>query len=76
MNPELTEEEMRQELFGNAEVSASIIKPAAKETMPEIVIVPAAKAAAKPKVAKALTPRLSVHLRAGNEYVRHVRDDP
>lgn len=68
MNPELTEEEMRQALFGNAEVPAPIIKPAAKETAPEIVIVPLAKPAAKTKVAKTFTPRLRVHLRVGNEY--------
>lgn len=68
MNPELTEEEMRQALFGNAEVSAPIIKPAEKETVPEIMIAPPAKPAAKTKAAKAFTPRLRVHLRVGNEY--------
>ena len=68
MNLELTEEEMRQALFGNAEVSAPIIQPVAKETVPEIVIVPPAKPAVKKKVAKAFTPRLRVHLRVGNEY--------
>jgi len=54
MNLELTEEEMRRALFGNAEISAPIIPPA--------------KSAVKKKVAKALTPRLRVHLRVGNEY--------
>jgi len=68
MNPELTEEEMRQALFGNAEVSAPIIEPAAKENVPDIVIVPPAKPAARKKVAKAFTPRLRVKLRVGNEY--------
>jgi len=68
MNQELTEEEMRQALFGNAEVSAPIIQPAAKEAVPDIVIVPPAKSAVKKKVAKAFTPRLRVHLRVGNEY--------
>lgn len=68
MNPELTEEEMRQALFGNAEVSAPIVEPAAKETVPDMVIVPPAKPASTKKVAKAFTPRLRVHLRVGNEY--------
>lgn len=68
MNPELTEEEMRQALFGDTEVSAPVIQPTAKETVPEILIVSPAKPAAKTKVAKALTPRLRVHLRVGNEY--------
>lgn len=36
--------------------------------MPETVIVPPAKPAAKAKVARAFTPRLRVHLRIGNEY--------
>jgi len=68
MNPELTEEEMRQALFGNAEVSAPIINPAPKETVSDIVIVPSAKPAAKTKGAKAFTPGLRVHLRVGNEF--------
>lgn len=36
--------------------------------MPENVIVPPAKPAARKEVAKAFTPRLRVHLRVGNEY--------
>jgi hypothetical protein len=68
MNPDLTEEEMRRALFGNAEVSAPIIPEVAKESVPEIVIVPPAKPPAKKKVAKAFTPRLRVTLRVGNVF--------
>ena len=68
MNQELTEEEMRQALFGNAEIPAPIIEPVVQETVADIVIVPPTKPAAKTKVAKAFTPRLRVHLRVGNEY--------
>jgi hypothetical protein len=34
MNQDLTEEEMRQALFGNAEVSAPVIQPVLKEIVP------------------------------------------
>lgn len=68
MNSQLTEEEMRQALFGNAEVSAPTIPPAAKEPVPEIVIVPPAKPVVKKKAAKAFTPRLKVTLRVGNVF--------
>jgi hypothetical protein len=68
MNPELTEEEMRRALFGNAEVSAPIIPAVAKESVPEVVIVPPAQPFAKKKVAKAFTPRLRVTLRVGNVF--------
>ncbi|MDC6378872.1 hypothetical protein BW687_001590 [Pseudomonas graminis] len=59
---------MRQALFGNAEVAPPLVEPAIKETVPDSVIVPPAKPAARKKVAKAFTPRLRVHLRVGNEY--------
>jgi hypothetical protein len=68
MNPDLTEEEMRRALFGNAEISAPIIPAVAKEPVPEVVIVPPAKPVAKKKVAIAFTPRLKVTLRVGNEF--------
>jgi hypothetical protein len=68
MNQELTEEEMRQALFGNAVVSAPLIQPAEKETLQEIVIVAPEKPAARKKVAKAFRPRLRVKLRVGNDY--------
>ena len=41
MNPELTEEEMRRALFGNAEVSAPINASAVADPIPEVD--PAAK---------------------------------
>lgn len=62
------EEEMRRALFGNAEVSAPIIPIAVKETIPDVIIAPAASAVAKKKVVKAFTPRLRVTLRVGNEF--------
>lgn len=65
MNQELTEEEMRRALFGNAQTAAPIVAPVAKETVPDVVIVPPAKPAKK-KAAKAFTPRLKVTLRVGN----------
>jgi hypothetical protein len=68
MNSELTEEEMRRALFGNAEVFAPAIAPAANEAVPEIVIAPPAKPVMKKKAAKAFTPRLKVTLRVGNEF--------
>jgi hypothetical protein len=68
MNPELTEEEMRRALFGNAEISAPTIAPAAKEAVPEIVILSPAKRVVKKKTATAFTPRLKVTLRVGNEF--------
>lgn len=68
MNPELTEEEMRRALFGNAEVSAPIITLIAQESVADVVIVPPAKPVAKKKAAKAFTPRLRVTLRVGNVF--------
>jgi hypothetical protein len=68
MNPELTEEEMRRALFGDAGVSAPAVIPPTKEPVPEIVILPPARPAAKKKMAKAFTPRLRVILRVGNVF--------
>ena len=68
MNTELTEEEMRRALFGDAEVSTPTVIPAAKEPLPEFVIAPQAKPAPKRKASKAFTPRLRVTLRVGNEF--------
>jgi hypothetical protein len=74
MNPELTEEEMRRALFGNAEVSAPVIPDIAKELVPEVVIVPPAKPVTKKKAAKAYTPRLRVTLRVGNVFEGETQD--
>jgi hypothetical protein len=68
MTPDLTEEEMRRALFGNTEVPAPVIPAVAKETIPELEIVPPPKPPVKKKVAKAYTPRLRVTLRVGNVF--------
>lgn len=68
MNPELTEEEMRRALFGDAEVSAPATPGVVNEPVPEVVIEPPAKPVAKKKIAKAFTPRLRVTLRVGNVF--------
>lgn len=67
MTPDLTEEEMRQALFGT---SAPVNVPAAPQPVVEAVLTkPAAPAPApKKKVAKAFTPRMRVTLQVGNEY--------
>ncbi|MBC3335403.1 MULTISPECIES: hypothetical protein [Pseudomonas] len=69
MNAELTEEEMHRALFGTPQpeekVSAPLVKAPVEDVGPaKPVVVPAAKK----KVAKAFTPRLSVTLRVGNEF--------
>jgi len=67
MNPDLTEEEMRRALFGNAEPATQVTAPPIPEPVPEVVFVKPAPAAKK-KVAKAFTPRLRVTLRVSNEF--------
>ncbi|WP_397453698.1 hypothetical protein [Pseudomonas sp. NA-150] len=67
MNPGLTEEEMREALFGiTTPVQADI--PPTQAPIPDTVIDAPAKPAQKKKVAKAFTPRLRVTLRVGNEF--------
>ena len=68
MNPELTEEEMRRALFGNAEVSAPINAPAVADLIPRVVIQPPSRPQVKKKAQKAFTSRLKVTLRVGNEF--------
>jgi hypothetical protein len=65
---ELTEEEMRQALFGNAELPTAADAPSVQEPHPTGMTVPPAKAATKERVSKAFTPRLKVILRVGNEF--------
>jgi hypothetical protein len=67
MNEEWTEEEMRQALFGNAEISAPVSTAPVKEIQPDVDAVPVSKVAKK-KVPKAFTPRLLVTLRVSNEF--------
>lgn len=68
MNPELTEEEMRRALFGNAEPTPQVAAAPIPEPAPEVVFVKPAPPTAKKKAAKAFTPRLRVTLRVGNEF--------
>jgi len=68
MNPELTEEEMRKALFGDAEQIAHETTPPVIKPQADRVISQPIKAPAKKKVSKAFTPRLRVTLRVGNEF--------
>lgn len=69
MNPDLTEEEMRRALFGEAQPDVQVSAPLVEEPVEEVVITKLVVApAAKKKAAKAFTPRLRVTLRVGNEF--------
>lgn len=68
MNPELTEEEMRQALFGAALSAAPTNEVVAHENVLEVVFTKPAVPTAKKKAAKAFTPRLRVTLQVGNEF--------
>ncbi len=68
MIKELTEEEMRRALFGNAEVPTPINTPNVQQGHSAGVTVPPVKGATKKGRSKAFTPRLSVTLRVGNEF--------
>ena len=66
MSTELTEEEMRQALFGSAQPPALTV-PHVQDDIPEVVIFPRL-AAPKRIAAKPITPRMRVTLRVGNEF--------
>lgn len=68
MNTKLTEEEMRQALFGESGSPTPAINSPVQDTAPDVVIVHPVNAAKKQKVSKAFTPRLRVTLRVGNEF--------
>ncbi|CAI8814337.1 50S ribosomal protein L5 [Pseudomonas sp. IT-P74] len=68
MNKELTEDEMRRALFGNAEVSMPASNSGVQEIHSDVVIVSPAKAVTKKRVSKAFTPRLRVTLKVGNVF--------
>ena len=69
MNPDLTEEEMRRALFGEAKPDVQVSAPLVEEPVEEVVLAKLVVApAAKKKAAKAFTPRLRVTLRVGNEF--------
>ncbi|EPM46180.1 hypothetical protein A247_14137 [Pseudomonas syringae pv. actinidiae ICMP 19099] len=61
----MTEEEMRQALFGSVE---STVRLAAPQAQPNGVNNQSAKAASKRKMAKNFVPKLVVTLRVGSEY--------
>ncbi|MBZ9782848.1 hypothetical protein K9857_15005 [Pseudomonas sp. REP124] len=67
MNKELTLEEMREALFGDAEISAPVTTALVEEIQPDVTAAPLSKVAKK-KVSKAFTPRLLVTLRVSNEF--------
>jgi hypothetical protein len=67
MNKELTEEEMRQALFGNSQISARVSPPALTEVEADIIATPISRVATK-KPSKTFTPRLLVTLRVSNEF--------
>ena len=67
MNEEWTEEEMRQALFGNAEISAPVSTALVEEIQPDVDAASVSKVAKK-KVPKAFTSRLLVTLRVSNEF--------
>ena len=68
MNTDLTEEEMRRALFGNAEPTPQATVAPIPESFPEVAFVKTAAPAAKKKASKAFTPRIRVTLRVGNEF--------
>lgn len=67
MNRELTEEEMRQALFGNTEVSGPATTPPLEE-VPSGVVAARVSGLIKKKVSRAFTPRLRVTLNVSNEF--------
>ncbi|MDO7928394.1 hypothetical protein Q6A51_16525 [Pseudomonas sp. KFB-139] len=67
MNKDLMEEEMRRALFGESETPALVINSHVQDTVPDVVIEEPVKAEKK-KLSKAVTPRLKVTLRVGNEF--------
>jgi hypothetical protein len=68
MNTELTEEEMRQALFGASESPASVINTRVQDPVTDVVMVQPIKVAKKKTVSKGFTPRMKVMLRVGNEF--------
>ena len=67
MNTELTEEEMRRALFGQAGPPVSVPTTHQQVIVPEVVLVEPIKATKK-KVSKGFTPRLKVTLRVSNDF--------
>jgi len=67
MNKELTEEEMRQALFGNAPISAPVSAAPSKGVQAVGIAAPLSKVAEK-RASKTFTPRLRVTLQVSNEF--------
>ncbi|WP_445571808.1 hypothetical protein [Pseudomonas sp. E102] len=67
MTSDLSEEEMRRALFGDAEPAPPVTPPPVPEATGELVF-EKPKASLQKKAAKAFTPRLQVTLMVGNEY--------
>lgn len=67
MNRELTEEEMRQALFGNTDVSGPATSTPLEEVRSGVVAAPVSDLTKK-RVFKAFTPRLRVTLHVSNEF--------
>jgi hypothetical protein len=68
MNPDLTEEEMRRALFGDAELAPQVVAAPIPEPVPEEIFVKPAAPTAKKHAVKAFIPRVRVTLRVGNEF--------
>lgn len=68
MGSELTEEEMRRALFGDADTSTPAAAHVPIETIAAPAVVTPATSPVKKRIAKAFTPRLRVVLRVGNEF--------
>ncbi|MNI31307.1 hypothetical protein D3C73_851850 [compost metagenome] len=68
MIEKLTEEEMRQALFGDSEPLAQAPALPMQDTNSDIATPQSANAVEKKKIVKAFTPRLKVTLRVGNEF--------
>lgn len=67
-NKQLTEEEMRQALFGDAEVSSQVRTSGLQVDRSGFGIVPSAKVVTKKRMSKALNTRLRVILQVGDEF--------
>lgn len=68
MTSDLSEEEMRRALFGDAEPAPLVTSPPVPEATGELVFEKPKASLQKNKVAKAFTPRLQVTLMVGNGY--------
>ncbi|MFU2325021.1 hypothetical protein [Pseudomonas sp. NFX98] len=67
MSKELTEEEMRKALFGNAPIAASERPDYSTELQADVIATPISKVVKK-RASKTFTPRLRVTLRVSNEF--------